>query len=348
MWDEDVLEYYRFNAELRREHLINFLRSDNPQVWERLRQEADRVRREWVGDQVLIRGIIEFSNYCARNCHYCGINRHNLDVYRYRIPPEEIISTAENAVKMGFKTIVLQSGEDFNYTGSMLAEVVREIKKLDVAITLSVGERSFEDYQMWREAGADRYLLKFETSNAELYKRMHPGTGLTGRLAKLQELRELGYQIGSGMMIGLPGQSIEILANDIMLLKSLKLEMAGIGPFIPHPGTPLAGAENGSTDLTLRALALARLVVPWAHLPATTALCSLNKDGRQVGLNSGANVVMPNLTPLKYRKFYEIYPQKAEVIDPPEKLYEDVKTLIRQMGREVAAGYGHGLLSQQN
>ncbi|MGE5417586.1 MAG: [FeFe] hydrogenase H-cluster radical SAM maturase HydE [Acidobacteriota bacterium] len=348
MWYEDVLEYYRSNSELRREHLINFLRCNDSEVWERLRQEADRVRREWVGDQVQIRGIIEFSNYCTRNCHYCGINRNNLDVYRYRIPPEEIISTAKHAVEMGFKTIVLQSGEDFYYTGPMLAEVVREIKKLDAAITLSVGERSYEDYQMWRDAGADRYLLKFETSSSELYKNMHPGTGLAGRLAKLQELRELGYQLGSGMMIGLPGQTIDILANDIMVLKVLKLEMAGIGPFIPHPGTPLAEADNGSTDLTLKALALARLVVPWAHLPATTALCSLNKDGRQVGLNSGANVVMPNLTPLKYRKYYEIYPQKAEVIDPPEKLYEDVKILIRQMGREIAADYGHGLLTQQN
>lgn len=346
-WQE-ILASYRENGILSRDQLLELLTNPDPALDEGLRQEADRVRQEWVGDAVHIRGIIEFSNYCIRNCHYCGINRHNQGIARYRMTPEEIVDTAHKAVHMGVRTIVLQSGEDFNYTGPVLAEVVREIKRYDVAITLSVGERSFADYQLWREAGADRYLLKFETSSPELYRRLHPGCSLRSRLRKLEELRELGYQLGSGMMIGLPGQTPEILVDDILLMRALNLEMAGVGPFIPHPGTPLKDASAGSFTLSLRVLALTRLMLPWAHLPATTALASINSAGRQLGLKSGANVLMPNLTPLQYRRLYEIYPQKAEVLDTPEYLYQSVKDLITSLGRQPAQDHGHGLLHRHS
>ncbi|MGE5544041.1 MAG: [FeFe] hydrogenase H-cluster radical SAM maturase HydE [Bacillota bacterium] len=327
-----------------KQQLITLLADDRPEVLEDLRQEADEVRRRWVGDAVHIRGIIEFSNYCIRSCRYCGLNRSNEQVQRYRIPPDEIVETAREAVVMGFKTIVLQSGDDFFYTREMIADMVREIKKTGVAVTLAVGERPVEDYRAWREAGADRYLLKFETSDSGLYSRLHPGTRLDIRLQCLRDLRTLGYQVGSGFMIGLPGQTSEALAGDLMLMKTLQLEMAGVGPFIPHPATPLGREPAGGVTLALKVLALSRLMLPWAHLPATTALSSLEKDGRRLGLTGGANVLMPNITPPEYRRLYEIYPHKAEVTDSPMELYRATIDLIHELGRNIAADPGHGLL----
>ncbi|MGE5397963.1 MAG: [FeFe] hydrogenase H-cluster radical SAM maturase HydE [Chitinophagales bacterium] len=338
-----IIDYYHNNEVLEREHLIELLMDDSPETLKALRAEADRVRHLWVGDEVHVRGIIEFSNNCIRSCSYCGINRLNPNTNRYRIPPELIVETAYLVAAMGLKTLVLQSGDDFYYTGEILADVTREIKKTGMALTLAVGERSIQDLWLWREAGADRYLLKFETSNSELYARLHPGTDLQKRMSCLQRLRSLGYQVGSGFIVGLPGQTAETLADDIILLRSLHVEMAGTGPFIPHPGTVLAGYKTGSVDLALKVLALTRLMLPWAHLPATTALASLHPDGRKLGLTGGANVLMPNMTPLEYRRFYEIYPHKAEVIDPSEKLYEDTRTLIKDLGRKAAIDCGHGL-----
>lgn len=323
---------------------LNSLLADNrPGVLEDLRLEADEVRRQWVGDAVHVRGIIEFSNCCIRSCRYCGLNRFNDRLQRYRMPPDEIVDTAQKAASMGFKTIVLQSGDDFFYTREMIADMVREIKKTGVAVTLAVGERPREDYRAWREAGADRYLLKFETSNSGLYNQLHPGTSLDIRLKCLRDLRTLGYQVGSGFMIGLPGQTPEILAGDLMLMRSLQLEMAGVGPFIPHPATPLGLEPAGEVALALKILALSRLMLPWAHLPATTALSSLDKDGRRLGLTGGANVLMPNITPPEYRKLYEIYPHKAEVTDSPRELYQATLDLIHELGRDAAADPGHGL-----
>ena len=326
-----------------KEQLNILLADDRPELLEELRREADQVRRRWVGDAVHVRGIIEFSNYCIRNCQYCGLNRSNTRLQRYRIPPEEIVEIARGAVAMGFKTIVLQSGDDFYYTREMITDIVREIKATGAAVTLSVGERPTEDYRAWREAGADRYLLKFETSDPGLYNLLHPGTSLAMRLRCLHDLRVLGYQVGSGFMIGLPGQTGETLTRDLLLMRSLELEMAGIGPFIPHPATPLSGAPAGRVTLSLKVLALSRLLLPWTHLPATTALSSLEKDGQRLGLTGGANILMPNITPPEYRHLYEIYPNKAEVKDSPYKLYRATLELIHELGRDVANDPGHGL-----
>lgn len=326
-----------------KQQLKNLLADDRSGVLEDLRQEADEVRRRWVGEAVHVRGIIEFSNYCIRSCRYCGLNRSNEQLHRYRIPPDEIVETACEAAATGIKTIVLQSGDDFFYTREVISEMVQEIKKTGIAVTLAVGERPGEDYRAWREAGADRYLLKFETSDSGLYSRLHPGTSLDNRLKCLRDLKALGYQVGSGFMIGLPGQTADILAGDLMLMRSLQLDMAGVGPFIPHHATPLGREPAGKVSLALKVLALSRLVLPWAHLPATTALSSLEKEGPRLGLTGGANVLMPNITPPEYRRLYEIYPHKAEAADSPRDLYQATLELIYELGRFVGRDQGHCL-----
>ncbi|MQL51006.1 [FeFe] hydrogenase H-cluster radical SAM maturase HydE [Desulfofundulus thermobenzoicus] len=302
---------------------------------------ADEMRRRHVGDDVHLRGIIEFSNYCRNNCLYCGLRRENRRVKRYRMEPVEITDAARQAVNMGFKTIVLQSGEDPYYNGDVLARIVSEIKELDAAVTLSVGDRRREEYELWRRAGADRYLLKHETADPELFARLRPGTTLSQRLKRLYWLRELGYQVGSGNMVGLPGQTTEILAADLLLLKELDVEMAGIGPFIPHPETPLGKCPPGDWQLSLKVLAVARLLLPKAHLPATTALGTVHPRGREMGLKCGANVVMPDATPLQYRAHYQIYPGKAGLEADTRRILAELHKMIHSLGRRVAADYGH-------
>ncbi|HBT47215.1 MAG TPA: [FeFe] hydrogenase H-cluster radical SAM maturase HydE [Peptococcaceae bacterium] len=310
---------------------------------EALYRQADALRVRYVGDEVHLRGVIEFSNYCRRRCRYCGLTADNHALPRYRMDPEEILAAARRGVDLGYKTIVLQSGEDPWYTGEVLAEIVACIKEWGVAVTLCVGERTREEYELWRRAGADRYLLKHETANPELYSRLHPGMSWDKRMACLRWLKELGYQVGSGNIVGLPGQTLEDLADDILLMRELEVEMAGIGPFIPHPHTTLRTHPAGSLDLTYRVLAVTRLVIPWAHLPATTAVGTLSPNGRQMALQRGANVVMPNLTPKKYRAAYQIYPGKICLEEAPEDCRRCLEGMIRGLGRIVATHPGHGL-----
>lgn len=303
---------------------------------------ADRVRAARMGDGVHLRGIIEFSNICRVDCHYCGIRRSNKAIERYRMAPEVIIATAERAAKLGYKTVVLQSGEGDALPPEELAEAVRGIKeRTGMAVTLSVGERTREEYALWREAGADRFLLRHETSDAELFARIRPGRTLAERLACLDMLRSLGYQVGSGFMVGLPGQSLASIADDILLLRALHVEMAGIGPFIPAAGTPLEGAEGGTADLCLKAVALTRLMIPDAHLPATTALGSVHPRGRQLALHAGANVIMPNVTPASFRENYQLYPNKICLREEPEHCAPCVTALIYGEGRFLETGHGH-------
>ena len=304
---------------------------------------ADEVRAQFLGKEVHLRGIIEFSNYCRQNCHYCGLRRDNRRLPRYRLSSAEILAAAQKAVEMGLPTIVLQAGEDPGFPASLVAEIIRRLKEdLGVAaVTLSLGEHSWRDYERWRKAGADRYLLKHETADPVLFARLRPGTALRRRLQRLQWLRELGYQIGSGNIVGLPGQDEEILAADVLLLKELAVEMAGIGPFVPHPQTPLAGAPPGEAALTLKVLAVTRLLLPRAHLPATTALAAAHPQGRRLGLCSGANVIMPDVTPAPYRYCYEIYPGKARPGEEVETILSSLRSLIVSLNREVGRGPGH-------
>ncbi len=305
---------------------------------------ADRARAENIGDAVHLRGLIEFSNYCARNCLYCGLRRDNRKLRRYRMDRDQIVETAVRAASLGYGTVVLQSGEDPQYTGRILADIVRDIKKRTesgLAVTLSVGEREEADYAMWREVGADRYLMRHETADPELYAELHPGQTLATRLECLRALRELGYQVGAGNMVGLPGQTAGTLARDLLLLRRLDVEMAGIGPFIPHPDTPLADCRGGGIDETVSVVAAARLLLPLAHLPATTAVGTIHPQGRQMALRAGANVVMPNVTPADRRPLYQIYPNKICVNEKAEDCRGCITRIIQALGRRVAAGPGH-------
>jgi len=303
---------------------------------------ADRVRRLNLGDAVHLRGVIEFSNHCLRQCHYCGLRAGNHELKRYRLTPEEIEAVAVQARELGYRTIVLQSGEDPWYDGATLARLIERVKRLTgAAVTVSVGDRSEADYRAFRAAGADRYLLKHETADAELFARLRPGTTLAERLERLHVLRDLGFQVGSGNIVGLPGQTLDSLADDISVLRELDVEMAGIGPFIPAPGTPLASAAPGDLRLTLRVLAVARLVLPLAHLPATTALATLYPYGRELALKCGANVVMPNVTPTEFRPLYRIYGNKYGMGDSARDSRDKILRLIREVGRSVAEDQGH-------
>ncbi len=303
---------------------------------------ANRVRRSGVRDAVHLRAIIEYSNYCRKNCLYCGLRRDNKTLPRYRLALADILDAAGRAASLGYRTVVLQSGEDPYYSAADIARLVEQIKdRQDLAVTLSLGEYSRETYRTWREAGADRYLLKQETSDPVLFKYLKPDGSLQNRLQCLHWLKELGYQTGSGNMVGLPGQTSATLAGDIALMRELDVEMAGIGPFLPHQDTPLRSAAPGKLETTLVTLAVARLCLPRAHLPATTSLGTLTPEGYKLALGCGANVIMPNLTPAEVRHKYMIYPQKADIRDDPVKAKKNIEMLLASLARPLAADYGH-------
>ncbi len=261
-----------------------------------LAEAADRIRQAFVGDGVHLRGLIEFSNICRQDCMYCGLRRDNHKIERYRLTAEEIVSLAQKAKGYGYQTVVLQSGEDMYFTAERLADIIRCIKAMDLAVTLSVGERSFEEYELWRAAGADRYLLRIETTDKALYEKLDPGMCYDNRVRCLRDLRRLGYEVGTGTLVGLPGQGIASIAEDILFYQQLDADMVGIGPLIPNPDTPLGRAEKGDFHLTRRMVSLLRLLLPEANIPATTAMETMVPYGRELILASGANVVMPNVT----------------------------------------------------
>lgn len=280
---------------------------------ERLFTEADRIRRAVYGDEVYIRGLIEFTNICKNNCYYCGIRRDNRSAVRYRLSEEEILSCCEQGYALGFRTFVLQGGEDPFFNDHILCGIVSHIRSRfpDCAITLSVGERSRESYQALFDAGANRYLLRHETADDAHYRRLHPSDmSLQNRKDCLFALREIGYQVGAGFMVGSPFQTTDNILSDLRFLQELSPDMIGIGPFLTHPNTPFAREQNGSFALTLRLIAILRLMFPYALLPATTALGTIHPLGREMGLKAGANVVMPNLSPTGVRKKYELYANK--------------------------------------
>ena len=292
---------------LSKKEIIDILKSDDTEIL----KEADKMRRQYVGDGVHLRGLIEFSNICKRNCLYCGLQSQNKMVKRYRLTKSEIFDIAKNGANDGFKTIVLQSGEDDFYTTDLLCSTISDIKKLGVAVTLSIGEKSFDEYRAYKEAGADRFLLRIETTDENLYMKMHPYADFHNRKRCLSDLKKLGYETGTGCLVGLPGQTLESLADDILFFKELNADMIGIGPFIPHPQTPLKDEPHGNLDLAVKVMAITRVMLTDINIPATTAMESLRKDGRLLALQSGANVVMPNLTDEFHKKMYEIYPNKV-------------------------------------
>lgn len=305
-----------------------------------LYRRADDVRREAVGDDVHLRGLIEFSNICRNDCLYCGIRRGNRQVQRYRMTDDELVETAKRAVALGFQTIVLQSGEDMHFNQARMCRIIEQIKRMDVALTLSVGERDYEDFKAFRDAGADRYLMRIETTDRDLYHRLNPGMSWERRHECLLMIRELGYELGSGIMVGLPGQTVESIADDLLYLKDIGIDMAGIGPFIPHPETPLAGEAGGTLEQALRTMAIMRILMPDINIPATTAMESLHPQGRIMALQAGANVVMPNVTEGEYRRLYELYPGKICVNDTPAHCRSCIGLKIKSIGRTIGQGRG--------
>ena len=307
-------------------------------------EAADRVRAENVGDTVHLRAIIEFSNICKRQCIYCGLNRDNEDLPRFRMSHEEIVATAREAVAAGYRTIVLQSGEDPWFTPERLGAIIEDIKAIKItdigtnesvhpAVTISCGEMSEEDYAYLKSKGADRYLLKHETADPVIYSRLHPCGTLENRTNCLKTIHKLGYETGSGFMIGLPGQTLETIAEDLLLLRDIPCQMAGIGPFISNPKTALAGEKNGDPELTRRAVALARLLLPKANLPVTTALSIMTgEEHEQNPFAFGANVVMKKVTPDQYKEAYEIYPADFKPTDIAGDRKE-LEEIIKSYGR---------------
>ncbi|MBQ3640935.1 [bacterium] len=325
-------------AEFTKQDIIELLKTNENNDW--LFSYADKVRKENVGDDVHLRGLIEFSNICKSTCKYCGLRCENKTISRYRMTPENIISAAENAVKSGYKTIVLQSGEDNYFSKEIMCEIIKEIKKFDTALTLSIGEHTYEEYKAYKEAGADRYLLRIETTDNELYKTLHPNMSFENRVRCLNDIKELGYETGTGSLVGLQNQTTESIADDILFFIKIKADMVGVGPFIAHPETPLKNTKNGDFTLALKVMAITRIMLPNINIPATTAMETLNPNGRVIALNSGANVVMPNATPLEYRAKYEIYPNKICLDEEPMKCRKCIEAKIKSIGRTIASGYG--------
>ena len=342
-----LIEQVENNHSLTQQEIMDLLSAQDATL---LFEAADRVRKKYVGDGVYLRGLIEFSSYCKNDCFYCGLRRSNLKAQRYRLSAEQLIKTAKQAVSYGYKTIVLQSGEDLWFEADKMCQIIREIKKLDVAVTLSIGEKTREEYAAYRAAGADRYLLRIETTDKILYEKLDPAMSWENRVRCLHNLKELGYEVGSGSLVGLPGQTLESLANDLLFFKDLPVDMAGIGPFIPHPHTPLKDeTTRGHFELSLKMMALMRLLLPDINIPATTAMETLHPQGRLLALQCGANVVMPNVTEGDYRKKYELYPGKVCTGESAAQCRGCIEAKIESIGRFVSSGKGfHGDFTKEN
>lgn len=306
--------------------------------------EADRVRRERFGDEVFLRGIVEFSNYCNKRCMYCGLRAENKAPERYRLSREEILAGAALADELELGTVVLQSGDDFHYSAEELAEIVAEIKeRYGLAVTLSLGDRPLDEYRLLFAAGADRALVKLETLDRGLYAKVRPGISFDERLSRVRGLQEIGFEVGSGIITGLPGMTPDILARDILGLTALSLHMISAGPYVCNPDTPLAGSPDGDLPTALRTVALLRILNPLANIPATSSLEVLIKGARAQVLHAGANVIMPSLTPERVRSDYAIYPGKNQTDEDIRTRVEGIKEEIRQNGYVPSSARGESL-----
>lgn len=343
---ENLIGKARAGNDLSRKEIIQLLKMPSDYSMD-LFTAADAVRKEQVGDEIYLRGIIEFSNYCERNCLYCGLRCGNRKLSRYRMTDDEIITAAKQIKSLRIPTVVLQSGEDSFFSQDIMCSLIRRIQaETGLIITLSLGEKSSTDYQEFMKAGADRYLLKHEIASTEIYNYLRPGCSLSNRVQCLQTLKKLGFETGTGNMVGLPGQTPELLADDLLLMKALDADMLGIGPFIAHPDTPLAGLENDALELTLRVVALARLITRNTNIPATTALGTLHSSGRIQALQAGANVVMPDFTPDIYKSRYDIYPGRTDV-GSAEKIMAKLEKDFASIGRSLLYSIGQRQVSQR-
>ena len=345
----DIIDKLERNHGLPLEEYALLLETRTPQVAEELARRAVAVRQGIYGTAVFTRGLVEVSSYCRNDCSYCGIRRGNAQATRYRLSPDTIVASADSGYDLGFRTFVLQGGEDPWFTDERLCSIVRRIKTVhpDCAVTLSMGERSRESYAALREAGADRYLLRHEAASRELYAALHPATmSYDNRMRCLQDLRELGYAVGVGFMVGAPGQTVAHLAEDLQFIERFQPEMCGIGPFVPHHATPFANEPGGTAELTCFLLSIIRLIKPNILLPATTALGTIDPVGRERGIQSGANVVMPNLSPVDVRKHYDLYDNKICTGEEAAECRGCLGARMLSIGYELVVDRGDPAVSQ--
>ena len=334
---------------LEEEHFLSddefrlLIEDESEETLEFLAERADKVRKEVYGDKVYLRGLIEFTNYCKNDCYYCGIRRSNSEAERYRLSDTQIYDCCKIGYELGFRTFVLQGGEDGYFTDDKFVEIIKTIKQNypDCAVTLSIGEKSYESYKRYFDAGADRYLLRHETANDAHYGRLHPeNLSLENRKKCLYNLKKIGYQVGCGFMVGSPFQTTESIIDDLKFIRELKPHMVGIGPFIPHKHTPFRDYQQGSLKLTLKLLSVIRLMLPNVLLPSTTALGTIHPLGREMGIQAGANVVMPNLSPRGVRKKYLLYDNKICTGDEAAECIECMKNRMKSIGYKVVISRG--------
>ena len=338
---KDSIEQLKQTRDLPDELLLQLIDHEGDDT--ALFEAADQVRREHYGTDVFLRGLIEFTNYCRKDCYYCGIRRSNRCAERYRLTTEQILSCCDNGYAMGFRTFVLQGGEDPRNTDEAICSLVDQIKTRypDCAVTLSIGEKTRSSYQAYFDAGADRYLLRHETATDAHYRRLHPEElSLANRKRCLFDLKEIGFQVGAGFMVGSPGQTTKELLADLRFLQQLQPDMIGIGPFIPHHETPFAQEKPGTLELTLRMLSILRLMFPYVLLPATTALGTISPIGRELGLKAGANVMMPNLTPTDARKNYDLYDNKICMDEDAGKCRGCQENRVKSVGYRIVSDRG--------
>jgi len=323
---------------------LNYLlKNFTPEISEYLFEKAREVSQKYFSNKIYTRGLIEFTNYCKNDCFYCGIRFSNKEVDRYRLSFDDILNCCENGYSLGFRTFVLQGGEDLSYSDDDIAEIVSAIKKKfpDCAVTLSIGEKSYESYSKYFNNGADRYLLRHETSNEKHYSKLHPKI-LTAKNRKqcLNDLKKIGYQVGTGFMVGSPYQTIENIVEDLLFIKEFSPQMIGIGPFVPHHDTPFKNHKSGSLELTLFLIGILRLMNPNALIPSTTALGTIDPNGREKGILAGANVVMPNLSPVSVRKKYQLYDNKICTGEEAAECKECLSNRMKKIGYEIVVDRG--------
>lgn len=340
---KQIIDHIVSTRNLTLEQLAGLMATEDQEVVGYLFHQSHQLAQRIYGNKIFIRGLIEISNHCKNDCLYCGIRRSRTDVHRYRLSKEDILQCCQQGYSLGFRTFVLQGGEDGWFTDERMCDIVAAIRQQfsDCAITLSLGERSRESYQRLFDAGANRYLLRHETADPKHYSRLHPDDmSYDNRMHCLHDLKEIGYQVGCGFMVGSPFQTVENLFQDLQFIRSFQPQMVGIGPFIPASGTPFANRPSGTVDATLRLLALIRLLHPQVLLPATTALGTLHPQGRELGILAGANVIMPNLSPAAQRADYSIYDNKLSTGSEAAETVNDTRYRLGKLGVEVPADRG--------
>lgn len=339
----DLVQKLKTNQILSKDEFIKLIFHSSEEELENLRKEASNVRDEIFGKKIYVRGLIEFTNYCRNDCYYCGIRAGNKNVERYRLTKEEILDCCRQGHELGFRTFVLQGGEDLSFTDDKMTDIIKSIKSgyPDCAITLSVGEKSYESYKKYFDAGADRFLLRHETANEKHYSKLHPSTlTLKNRMKCLNDLKEIGFQVGAGFMVGSPYQTQENIIEDLFFLKDLNPEMIGVGPFLPHHDTPFRDQNKGTMELTLTLISVIRLMLPNALIPSTTALGTVNPKGREQGILAGANVLMPNLSPTPVRKNYQLYDDKICTGDEAAECRHCLEGRMNSIGYELSVDRG--------